>query len=389
MAEHNTQDTKSPVPPRRGARPFVGPAGGPGQPLPLLRTTPMPRPAGAPFVPLPIARTALGTVARASAPAPAPTPSPAPEPAVEAVAAVPEPAPLVDPALGSATTAELMKWSSVGADAADAVDAATHAPTDELLMPATESSPYDQFAAFDAAWHEAALERPEPAAATNPPLDLPSLGAGDVHLPWADDVTSPPDLAPSSDASGPAWLMDDVESPAAALPGDASTTVAPPPAGELSGSAVTPAEGDDEAAIEAVGDDASWADVTVMPSADAIMAATIESTQFTDDAIAPAGEPELPAGEWPDPLLAEYAPYVPTPTVAEPTVGWDPGARRQTHADVEERHEIHVAATLERLAERVRHGEIDVSSVAPGGPEAAVLAAVLAALLGGGRSSSR
>ena len=50
-------------------------------------------------------------------------------------------------------------------------------------------------------------------------------------------------------------------------------------------------------------------------------------------------------------------------------------------------HGLRVSATLDRLAKRVRAGEIDVSSVAPEAPDAAVLASVLAALLGG--SSSR
>ena len=48
---------------------------------------------------------------------------------------------------------------------------------------------------------------------------------------------------------------------------------------------------------------------------------------------------------------------------------------------------MRISATLDRLAERVRGGEIDVSSVAPDATDAAVLASVLAALLGG--SSSR
>ena len=50
-------------------------------------------------------------------------------------------------------------------------------------------------------------------------------------------------------------------------------------------------------------------------------------------------------------------------------------------------HGLRVSAALDRLAKRVRGGEIDVSSVAPEAPDAAVLASVLAALLGG--SSSR
>jgi hypothetical protein len=47
---------------------------------------------------------------------------------------------------------------------------------------------------------------------------------------------------------------------------------------------------------------------------------------------------------------------------------------------------IRVSATLDRLAEQVRGGDIDISSVAPGATDAAVLASVLAALLGGSRS---
>jgi hypothetical protein len=49
-------------------------------------------------------------------------------------------------------------------------------------------------------------------------------------------------------------------------------------------------------------------------------------------------------------------------------------------------HEARIAATFDRLAERVRSGEIDVSSIAPDATDAAVVASVLAALLGGSRS---
>jgi hypothetical protein len=49
-------------------------------------------------------------------------------------------------------------------------------------------------------------------------------------------------------------------------------------------------------------------------------------------------------------------------------------------------HEARIAAMFDRLADRVRSGEIDVSSIAPEATDAAVLASVLAALLGGSRS---
>jgi hypothetical protein len=135
---------------------------------------------------------------------------------------------------------------------------------------------------------------------------------------------------------------------------------------------------------------------------------------------------------WPDPLLAEYAPYIPTPsslsaiipaaeqlaaslpaaiessvfdasihdaspvgeamisspsvevTGAEPAWMHDGGV---VHPDGPPEPTAHVSAALARLAERVRSGEIDVSSVAAEATDAAVLASVLAALLGG--SSSR
>jgi hypothetical protein len=104
----------------------------------------------------------------------------------------------------------------------------------------------------------------------------------------------------------------------------------------------------------------------------------------------------------PDPLLAEYAVYIPTPTIPIRAVPQErplpdpvPSAIPEAPpAYAEARragptHEARVAAALNRLAERIRGGEIDVSSIAPEGPDAAVVAAVLAALLGGGRSSNR
>ena len=55
----------------------------------------------------------------------------------------------------------------------------------------------------------------------------------------------------------------------------------------------------------------------------------------------------------------------------------------ESFADARYAHGLRISAALDRLAERVRAGEIDVSSVAPEAPDAAVLASVLAALLGG------
>ncbi len=84
---------------------------------------------------------------------------------------------------------------------------------------------------------------------------------------------------------------------------------------------------------------------------------------------------------------APSAPPEPSPdlVVAEPI---DVAADQRVEAvGTRVAHSLRVSAALDRLAERVRGGEIDVSSVAPEAPDAAVLASVLAALLGG--SSSR
>jgi hypothetical protein len=102
----------------------------------------------------------------------------------------------------------------------------------------------------------------------------------------------------------------------------------------------------------------------------------------------PFAADESPAVSWPAPLLAEYAPYLTTPPEASPSVTND-AIVSPMPAMAEPRSEsgLRVSAALSRLAERVRDGEIDVSSVAPEATDAAVLASVLAAILGG--SSSR
>src|SRR5688572_331711 len=366
MAEENTQDTKSPQPPRRGARPFVGPAGAAGQPLPLLRVTSMPRPA--PFVPAGGARPTLGTPPQRTA---------------------------------------LPTASAIAAERAAPGETPTR--------------------------REATIDVPPPPAALPSPTEVTSLGG-------VEEVRVPPVSATADDATsgtptpGPAWLMDDSETPSVA-------EMQPVTADALLAEASAPAERQDPAAAAAAtpdaahtlpGDDGSWADVTIMASADSIMAAEIEAEDALQSTMSDLADDVLSAREWPDRLLAEYAPYLPTPAIATPAVV--PDAVEEVSADPYERavdapseaaatanpdidsdvedvspmglmaawtsdgadadagletHETRVAATLDRLAEQVRLGEIDVSSVAPGGPDAAVLAAVLAALLGGGRSSSR
>ena len=418
MAEENTQDTKSPQPPRRGARPFVGPAGAAGQPLPLLRVTSMPRPA--PFVPAAGARPTLGTSPQRTAP---PTAS-----AIAAERAAAGETPTVEP---SAATA--------AAPPASAAESRTDGVPAEPVYP----SPYDQFAAFDTTWHEAAIDVPPPPAALPSPTEAASLG-GVEEVPVPPVSVTGDDATPGTPTPGPAWLMDDSEVPSVA-------ETQPVPAHALLADASAPAERQDAAATDAAtpdtahtlpGDDGSWADVTIMASADSIMGAEIEAEDALHSTTGDLADDVLSAREWPDRLLAEYAPYLPTPAIATPAIATPaiatpavvPDAAEEASAgpcehavdaasevaatanpdidsDVEdnspmgliaawtsdgadadaalETHETRVAATLDRLAAQVRLGEIDVSSVTPVGPDAAVLAAVLAALLGGGRSSSR
>ena len=84
MSDQKTEDTKSPLA-RRGARPFVGPAGGSGPARPPLFKPAVPATRGA-SSPAGPPRPALGTLAHAPAPVPPVTPiaSAAPEPMLEA-----------------------------------------------------------------------------------------------------------------------------------------------------------------------------------------------------------------------------------------------------------------------------------------------------------------
>jgi hypothetical protein len=81
---------------------------------------------------------------------------------------------------------------------------------------------------------------------------------------------------------------------------------------------------------------------------------------------------------WSDPRMAAYAAFVTSPD-GVPAIANALANDKYTRG-------LQVSAALERLAERIRDGEIDVSSVAPEAPDAAMLASVLAALLGGSQS---
>jgi hypothetical protein len=173
--------------------------------------------------------------------------------------------------------------------------------------------------------------------------------------------------------------------------------------------------------------------IGMAPVDDAIAVGDVASPASSDEtsAAAAAGVHAVPdqmatpfaagADVWPDQLLAEYAPYAapsaeppgyvaavtadapvadgPTETIAMEAgsegehsladlvqVGAGDTLEAPTSTEAKPSAGSYVSATLDRLAERVRRGEIDISSVAPEATEAAVLASVLATLLGGSNS---
>ena len=192
----------------------------------------------------------------------------------------------------------------------------------------------DAFAAFDAVWGgsttpaESPVVEPvvEPVASL---VDEASLGSGaGAHELWAEDIT-----ARDLDAT---YAGEESPGPAVGAEHDM------PPSN----------------ALESV-----WPTITTPDSA--IPAWLVDHDDPTDPAASSQPSPDL---------------IVPDAT--------DIGADQSDQAeDARVSHSLLVSAVLDRLAERVRGGEIDVSSVAPEAPDAAVLASVLAALLGG--SSSR
>jgi hypothetical protein len=267
----------------------------------------------------------------------------------------------------------------------------------------------DAFDAFDTVWgtSEAPGGTPEPHAPTSP-LDEASLGSGtDTHQVWAEEITAaasdvlqgeldaPPAPAAeptySTPASAiPAWLEDD--GPITPLaPTDA--VVAPDPSAPMSESP------DASRAWPIAGNDANyaideWTAAHAIPASDDLQPAAPELTESPDAPDAPyAGLVEPSLGE----AMQDASPELPPEPLAEapeerprfelvresqeteavPDITPDPRTLR----------DMRVAASLDRLADRIRSGEIDVSSIAPGAPDAAILASVLAALLGG--SSSR
>ena len=353
MADQKTEDTKSPLP-RRGARPFVGPAGPApaGAARPFLRPLSTPqRTTAAPFVPPVVAgKPALG----GSAPAPAAR----------------APTPVAMPAV-----------APIDAD-----------PAQETRPVTSEMVALDAFDAFDTVWdtqrpHEQPVTMPE-SQATASPLDELSLGSGtDAHKVWAEEITAAasdvmagelapppapadePSYAPPADAI-PAWLEDDNPSmPSATIhPVGAPESPAEAPEPPQASPAWPIAENDASYSL------AEWTDTHAIPPADSFQPAASESPYP-----APV-EPSLGEAVSGSP---ELGPQLERPRFELVS------ASQETEAvpDARLSHDMRFAAAFDRLADRIRSGEIDVSSIAPDATDAAILASVLAALLGG--SSSR
>lgn len=479
MSDQKMEDTKSPLA-RRGARPFVGPAGGSGAARPPLfkPVVPPTRVASTPALP---PRPALGMRVQPTAPVASPVapivPS-APEPTIEPtfVAEQQPPAAIVLPPVEQIE---------------DAQPVATPAPVPvEAVLPVAPLRPTTPAQTFD-------ITIPEPVAAAEtspaePVVDGESANADDWsvavtpaytpsfqsvidEVPPADDVMSsfaetqadaamsaldeipqsrsfdapePPvtrpvtsemvaidafeafetvwDAAPEPEAALPQTALPEAAVPEAAhemeAPMPDEPTAASPLDGESLGNGIDAQHlwGDEIAqdtgdyqAYEASAElatpnseedapiEAGWASQTTpelpMPAwleddrnagptelfeqhdasadalPDALPPAAHEATANSIVGSAPNGSP------WSDPRMAAYAAFVTSPD----------GVPAITSAIANTKHlrGLQVSAALQRLAERIREGEIDVSSVAPEAPDAAMLASVLAALLGG--SSSR
>jgi hypothetical protein len=366
MADQNNDDSKTPLA-RRGARPFGGPVSSPAPSRPFIRPAAPQRPTAAPFV-SPVVPGKL--VLRNAVPVPALKP----------------PTPVAPP--------------SVSLPTADA------APPSAGPMP-SEIAALDAIDAFDAVWGAVVpVSAPAESAAVAPPLDELSLGSGtEGQQQWAEDITAddvpagepetaavPVAFEPSeSSATGttPAWLEDDVAPPP--VPSESpvvSMSPAAVPDVPSAPSVVSPVS--DVEGLYSLGE---WTDSHMIPASDEIMgvppeptvAPIVEALGDTLPALVDRATEEAQSAPEPHPRFELVPSETPEPEVQPeelPAASVMPAPTTFAFAP----HEARIAATFDRLAERVRSGEIDVSSIAPDATDAAVVASVLAALLGGSRS---
>jgi hypothetical protein len=251
------------------------------------------------------------------------------------------------------------------------------APEPPVTRPVTsEMVAIDAFEAFETVWdttpepeaalpeatHEMEASMPdEPAPAS--PLDGESLGTGiDAQHLWGDEITQDTGDYEAYEA-GAELTTPNSEEDAPIEAGWASHTTPELP---------MPAWLEDDRNAEPTElFEQHEASADALP--EALPPAAHEATASSIVGSVPNGSP------WSDPRMAAYAAFVTSPD----------GVPAITSAIANDKHlrGLQVSAALQRLAERIREGEIDVSSVAPEAPDAAMLASVLAALLGG--SSSR
>jgi hypothetical protein len=201
-------------------------------------------------------------------------------------------------------------------------------------------------------------------------------------------------------ATTPAWLADDVVAP----PPDASASVVvsegPPAVPDVPSAPTAVAPVTDAERLYGFGE---WTDAHTIPASDEIMGVLPEQSEQSEQREQPV-EPVLePLGSAPSAAdwTGDEAHDAPEPHARFELVEAPPGkAQAEVHGEEPQvpvltaaptapafaPHEARIAATFDRLADRVRSGEIDVSSIAPDATDAAVVASVLAALLGGSRS---
>ena len=410
MAEQKIDDSKSPLA-RRAVRPFVGPAGGGAASGPLLRPTPATRANPAPFVP-PVGprRPALGTAPGAAAPesGTAPLRPPTPAQSFELTVAAPTPARPVEEERIERAAFVPNEQHTPGPDS-HALGTSDHAPEAEAAESASiqpsrrrpvtsEMVAVDAYEAFDAVWGASITPQASPIVDPSPsPVDAESLGSGvDGPNPWTDEMTMATESAPTSvvhqeatpqnsqgdatdpwslsvtpDSALPAWLLDEPTvterapepEPAIALignPGDAGASTAEPEVvfTDVASDAGQVAAAETRAELSATGE-----------RSDAYHSRDVVPTELR-----PA---DTPVEQHVAPIVSQ------DPESAAPTSSELFASRPAVPIAAHVTADIRVSAALERLAERVRGGEIDVSSVAPEAPDAAMLASVLAALLGG------
>jgi len=381
MADQKNDDSKTPFA-RRGARPFGGSPNSSAPSRPFIRPATAQRPTAAPFV-APVGPGKL--VLRNAAPAPA----------------AKLPTPVAPPSIRSPEI--------------DATPLPARPVTNELVA-------LEAIDAFDAVWGVSEPPRgPVESAAVTAPLDELSLGSGiDGQQLWAENITAndiPANDIPASHIPGNDIPAEEPETVAAPVAFDSSDTPAaittpawledeaPPPPVAASSPPVdpesTPAEIDVPSLptavspaidVEGVHGFGEWTDAHTIPASDEILGIVPEQP------VAPVLDPLGDAPPAPASLAGDETHDGPEPHARfelvearpdQPVVREQPQVAAVAAAPTAPAfapHEARIAATFDRLADRVRSREIDVSSIAPDATDAAVVASVLAALLGGSRS---